>query len=135
MLDWYSSLPPPGLISEKTEIKNTYKRQNPTIDLYVPPDVQNEIINELFIPHLNNKGVIKYSYTGYYAGGVRREIDYYYNERLTIEKKKKIRRKLSALFKTVYITNKWYKETKEKMYHPDSLFVKEILQSDFYNRT
>ena len=49
-------------------------------------------------------------------------------------KKKKIRRKLRALFKTVYITNKWHKETKEKMYHPDSLFVKEILQSDFYNR-
>ena len=134
MLDYYSSMPPPGLISEKIEIKNTYKSKNPDIDIYVPPEVQSEIINELFEPHLNDKGGIKYSYTGYYAGGVRREIDYHYNARLKIEKKKKIRRKLTALFKTVYITNKWYKETKEKMYHPNSLFVKEILETDFYNR-
>lgn len=134
MLDYYSSMPSPGLISEKTEIKNAYKRQNPTIDLYVPPEVQSKVINELFAPHLNDKGVIKYSYTGYFAGGVRREIDYFYNAKMEIEKKKKIRRKLSALFKTVYITNKWHKESKERMYHPDSLFVKEILQADFYNR-
>ena len=35
---------------------------------------------------------------------------------------------------TSYFIIKWYKESKEKMYHPDSLFVKEFLQSDFYNR-
>lgn len=134
MFNYYSSLPPPGLISEKTEIKNSYKKQNPTIDLYVPIDIQNDIINELFVSHLNDKGIIKYSYTGYFAGGVRREIEYYYEQRLIIEKNKKIKRKIKALFMTTYFLIKWHKETKEKMYHPDSLFVKNVLQSQFYNR-
>ncbi len=134
MLDYYSSMPPPGLISEKTEIKNNFKRKNPNIDLYVSPEVQNNIISELFQPHLNDKGNIKYSYTGYFAGSVRREIEYYYNEKINIEKKKFSRRKLTALFKTTYIIIKWYKESKERMYHPDSLFVKEILSEDFYSR-
>ena len=134
MLDYYSSMPPPGLISEKIEIKNAYKRQEPKIDLYVPIEVQNDIIHEIFVPHLNQQGNIKYSYTGYFASGVRREIEYYYNTKITLLKKKYIRRKLSSLFKTVYISLKWHKESKERMYHPDSLFVKEILQSDFYNR-
>ena len=134
MLDYYSSLPPPGLISEKTEIKNNYKKKEPTIDLYVSSEVQSEILNEIFEPHLNKEGNIKYSYTGYFAGGVRREIEYYFNQRLNIEKKKKIKRKIKALFMTSYFVIKWHRESKEKMYHPDSLFVKEILQSDFYNR-
>jgi hypothetical protein len=136
MLDYYSSMPAPGLISEKTEIKNNFKRKNPDIDLYVSPEVQNNIINELFQPHLNERGNIKYSYTGYFAGSVRREIEYYYNAKINIyiEKKKKYRRKLTILFKTTYIIIKWYKESKERMYHPDSLFVKEILSEDFYSR-
>tara|TARA_B100001287_G_C22210433_1_gene312147 strand:- start:74 stop:481 length:408 start_codon:yes stop_codon:yes gene_type:complete len=134
MLDYYSSLPPPGVVSEKTEIKNSYKKKEPTIDLYVSPEDQSEILNEIFQCHLNDKGIIKYSYTGYYAGGVRREIEYYYKQRLNNEKKKKIKRKIKALFMTSYFIIKWYKESKEKMYHPDSLFVKEFLQSDFYNR-
>ena len=89
MLDYYSSLPPPGLVSENTEIKNNYKKKEPTIDLYVSPEYQSEILNEIFQCHLNKEGIIKYSYTGYYAGGARREIEYYYNQRLNIEKKKK----------------------------------------------
>ena len=125
MLDYYSSMPPPGLISEKTEIKNNFKRKNPNIDLYVSPEVQNNIISELFQPHLNDKGNIKYSYTGYFAGSVRREIEYYYNAKINKEKKKFSRRKLTALFKTTYIIIKWYKESKERMYHPDNLFIKE----------
>ncbi len=40
MLDYYSSLPPPGVFSEKTEIKNSYKKKEPTIDLYVYPEDQ-----------------------------------------------------------------------------------------------
>mgnify|MGYP001346855246 CR=1 FL=1 len=134
MLDYYSSMPPPRLISEKIEIKNAYKRKEPKIDLYVPIEVQNDIIDEIFIPHLNKQGNIKYSYTGYFAGSIRREIEYYYNIKITSLKKKYIRRKLSSLFKTVYISLKWHKESKERMYHPDSLFVKNILQSQFYNR-
>ena len=34
---------------------------------------------------------------------------------------------------TTYFT-KMAQRNKEKMYHPDSLFVKNVLQSQFYNR-
>ena len=46
----------------------------------------------------------------------------------------KIRRKIKALFMSVYLSIKWYKEAKERMYHPDSDYVKNILSEDFYNR-
>ena len=134
MMDYYSSLSSPSIISEKCDIKNAYKRKYPTIDLYVSPENQTNILNELFQPHLNEQGSIKYSYTGYFAGNIRREIEYYYNGRMDILKKKHLRRKLRAVFKVVYVGLKWHKYSKERMYHPDSVFVKEILQSHFYSR-
>ena len=62
------------------------------------------------------------------------EVEYYYTIQMNRLIKIKIRRKIKALFMSVYLSIKWYKEAKERMYHPDSDFVKNILSQDFYNR-
>ena len=138
MLDYYSSLPPPSIISEKVCIKRVYKEKNKhkklKIDKLVNDYEQNCILDELLIPHLNEQGNIKYSYTGWFAGAHRREVEYYFNIKIDKLRKKKIILKIRVIFKIVYLLHKWHKETKEKMYHPDSEYVKNILQANFYER-
>ena len=134
MLDYYSSMPPPSVISEKICIKRIYKKNRKNINKYISENEENNILNKLFESHLNNDGIIKYSYTGWFAGNARREVEYYYTHEMDRLIKIKIRRKIKALFMTVYVSIKWYKEAKERMYHPDSDFVKNILKEDFYNR-
>ena len=134
MLDYYSSMPPPSVIGEKMCIKRIYRKKRNNINTYISEDEENNILNKIFEPHLNPDGIIKYSYTGWFAGEARREVEYYYTHEMNRVIKIKIRRKIKALFMSVYLSIKWYKEAKERMYHPDSDFVKNILREDFYNR-
>jgi len=131
MLDYYSDIPPPSYLSEKATMRSTYRNKNPHAEKYISLQEEEDILDKVFNPHLTTNGDIKYSYVGWYASA-RQEVEYYYNAYMNSIKKEKMRQKLRILFKLTVVMLKWHHESKERMYHPDSVFVKTVLQKQFY---
>lgn len=131
MLDYYSDIPAPSYLAEKATMRHNYRKKNPHAEKYISSYEEEDILDKVFGPHLSLYGDIKYSYVGWYAD-VRREVEYYYNSYMDSIKRERIRLRLRVLFKLSVMMLKWHHESKERMYHPDSDFVKNVLKKQFY---
>ena len=132
MLDYYSEIPAPSVSSEQKKIKHRYKEKNIIKDIYVSEEEQDDILEKIFKPHVNDSGNIIYSYTGWYATGLSREMESEFNKHMKkLKQKKRINRKLKIVFRIVYILIKWHNQSKERLYHPNNPYVKNILSQRF----
>ena len=132
MLDYYSEFPAPPVSSEQKKIKDRYKEKNIIKDFYVSEEEQDDILEKIFKPHVNDSGNIIYSYTGWYATGLSREMESEFNKHMKkLKQKKRINRKLKIVFRIVYILIKWHNQSKERLYHPNNPYVKNILSQRF----
>lgn len=158
MMDYYSNYPSPSIEDCKKQIRNIiYKGDNITLNkntigikedilealvttpiliykVYNPKDIDN-IIFKAFEKSkvINETGEnIKYSLSGWSTFGIAdvlqsvAEIIYEKNQR-RIQMKKQLR----GILRITYLFTKWNKQVIEKMLHPDSIYVKEILKNDF----
>ena len=143
MMDYYSNSPAPDLqvASEevKQEVNHLYKTNKNDYFHRISDEEINSIIQQAFIQsnHLNEEHTIlvNCSYTGWYHLGKQDII------RLTINKiddilakKKQKQRLLRGIFKSTYLLIKANKDSIEKIYHPDSIYVKNILNEQFYSK-
>ena len=96
------------------------------------PHKMDDILEKIFKPHVNDSGNIIYSYTGWYATGLSREMESEFNKHMKkLKQKKRINRKLKIVFRIVYILIKWHNQSKERLYHPNNPYVKNILSQRF----
>ena len=102
--------------------------------MYNPKDIDN-IISKAFEKSkiINETGEdIKYSLSGWSTFGIAdvlqsvAEIIYEKNQRRI-----QIRRQLRGILRITYLFQKWNKQVIEKILHPDSIYVTEILKKDF----
>ena len=157
-MDCYSNYPAPTIEDCKKQIRNIiYKGDNITLNkntigikgdileaivttpiliykVYNPKDIDN-IISKAFEKSkiINETGEdIKYSLSGWSTFGIAdvlqsvAEIIYEKNQRRI-----QIRRQLRGILRITYLFQKWNKQVIEKILHPDSIYVTEILKKDF----
>ena len=89
----------------------------------------NDIINRILIKYIRDD-LLVYTWAGWYVIGqkaVKNEIIYEICELIKV----KCRRKVRGLFKAAYFLMKCYKKIKEKLYHPDSNYVRNIIKPHF----
>ena len=130
MMDYYSSFPAPSLEDCKSQLKKElikyenvkYLLNNKIVDLDKILETSFELSNMI-----ENKE-IKGSYTHWAVFGFRNVFNksLYICEQIIEKRKLRNKRLIRGLFKSTYILIKTHKESKEKMYNPDSDFMKEI---------
>ena len=158
----YSNYPAPSIEDCKKQIHNIiYKEGNITINkntigikedilealittpvliykVYNPKDIEN-IISKAFEKSkvINETGEnIKYSLSGWSAFGIAdvlqsvAEIIHEKNQRRI-----QMRRQLRGILRITYLFKKWNTQVIEKMLHPDSIYVTEILKNDFMEKS
>ena len=132
MMDYYSNFTnsmAPSITDCKKEVKDYYTKNNKYILKYINEEKLKNIINDVFINNdLIQNNVVDCSLTGWNVYGkdkilqnVSTKILFY-----LLEKKKKFKRTIRGLLKSSYLLIKCYKQSKEKMYEPNSDFMKEI---------
>ena len=158
MMDYYSNYPAPSIEYCKTQIYNViYKGGNITINkntigikgdileaivttpiltykVYNPKDIDN-IISKAFekskiIDEVG--GSIKYSLSGWSTFGIA-DVLQSVSEIIHEKNKRRIqmKRQLRGILRITYLFTKWNKQVIERILHPDSIYVKEILKKDF----
>jgi len=131
-VQYYSDHPPRQMNSAKKDIENyLYRFSNKLAEKsnFITEQECNDIINRIFIKYIRDDLLI-YTWTGWYALGqkaVKKEIIYEICELIKIKRRRKVR----GLLRTAYFLMKCYKKTKEKLYHPDSDYVRTIIKTDF----
>lgn len=131
-VQYYSDHPPHQMNSAKKDIENyLYSFSNKLAEKsnFITEQECNDIINRIFIKYIRDDLLI-YTWTGWYALGqkaVKNEIIYEICELIKIKRRRKVR----GLFRTAYFLMKCYKKTKEKLYHPDSDYVRTIIKANF----
>ena len=129
MMDYYSQFPAPDLDAAKREIKAVCQVKN--VD-WVWNDHVDELISEAFIHSniLKENNKIKYSFSGWHTFG-KNDVIKSINIILEQRRKDKLRRKIRGLLRTTYLLIKAHNASIEKLLHPDSQFVNNILKSEF----
>ena len=131
-VQYYSSHSAPQISNAKKEIENYLYRFSSKLaekSNFITEQECNDIINRIFIKYIRDDLLI-YTWTGWYAIGqnaVKKEIIYEICEFIKI----KCRRKVRGLLRALYFLMKCYRKTKEKLYHPDSDYVRNIIKADF----
>lgn len=158
MMDYYSNYPAPSIRDCKKQIRNIiYKEGNITINkntisikedilealvttptliykVYNTKDIDN-IISKAFEKSKVTDGVggnIKYSLSGWSTFGIAdvlqsvAEIIHEKNQRRI-----QMKRQLRGILRLTYLLKKWNKQVIERILHPDSIYVKEILKNNF----
>ena len=142
-MDYYSNFPAPDLqvASEevKQEVNHLYKTNKNVYFHRISNEEINSIIQQAFIQsnHLNEEhtSIVKCSYTGWYYFGKQDIITLTINKIDDIlAKKKQKQRLLRGIFKSTYLLIKANKDSIEKIYHPDSIYVKNILNEQFHSK-
>jgi len=130
-MEYYSELPAPDLDAAKREIiaignvkMFDWSRSK--------CDYRDELVSEAFIHSkiLDENNKIKYSFSGWHTFGkndVMESIDVILKQR----RKDKLRRRMRGILRTTYLLIKAHRASIEKLYHPDSQFVKNVLKTDF----
>ena len=142
-MDYYSQFPaPPYKECKKLVITDVRLRflqnspKDPVWDWNPSNEEIDAIVAEAFIDSNvfedNNdpNPKIKYSYSGWCAFGKSDVM----TSCATIsgrKKREKLKRKIRGVLLTSYLLIKAHKQTMERMYHPDSLFVNNVLKADF----
>lgn len=156
MMDYYSNYPAQSIENSKKQIRNIiYKEDKITLNkislkrdileatvtkpiliykVYNQKDIDS-IISKAFEKSkvINETGEnIKYSMSGWSTFGIAdvlqsvAEIIHEKNQRRI-----QMRRQLRGILRITYLFKKWNKQVIEKMLHPDSIYVTEILKNDF----
>lgn len=143
MMDYYSNFPAPDLQVAREEVKqevnHLYKTNKNDYFHRISDEEINSIIQQAFIQsnHLNveHTSIVKFSYTGWYHFGKPDIITLTTNKIDDILlKKKQNQRLLRGIFKTTYLLIKANKDSIERIYHPDSIYVKNILNEQFHSK-
>jgi|TARA_Y100000992_G_scaffold117728_1_gene77196 hypothetical protein len=90
------------------------------------------IEKDALIETSDNKKV-KYNFMEWYSYG-RIEMCQYLFEKIKIRKREKRKRMLKGILRTLYILIKLHKNTIEKLYHPNSVYVNTVIKEDFEYR-
>lgn len=134
MMDYYSQFPaPPYEECKKETITYTALKYK---DFEMDDKELNTLVTEAFMdsgvlefPNDPNPK-IKYSFSGWHVFG-KKDVITSCDKIFERKRKEKFRRKIRGLLRTSYLLIKAHKQTMEKLYHPDSVFVNTILKSDF----
>ena len=131
MMDYYSNYPAPSYEECKdklvTELYNSV-----TIQKLADKQIinVNDIVEQAFVlsDMLDSDNNIKYSLTGWGVMGYSEVLGkaFYIIDELDKKRRKRNKRLIRGLFKSTYLLIKNYNYTKEKIYKPDSNFMKEI---------
>jgi len=78
----------------------------------------------------NRNPKIKYSFSGWHVFG-KKDVITSCDKIVKRKRKEKLKRKIRGLLRTSYLLIKAHKQTMEKLYHPDSVFVNTVIKSDF----
>ena len=128
MMDYYSSFPAPSYEECKNKLISQLNESN-TLRKCHYINI-NDVVEQAFIltDMLDTKECIKYSLTGWNVTGYHEVLNKSFYIIDELYKKRKIRNKrlIRGLFKSTYLLIKNYNYTKEKIYKPDSNFMKEI---------
>lgn len=131
MMDYYSQFPAPNLDAAKREIIaiGNVKMFDWS---WLQHDYRDELVSEAFIHSdiLDENNKIKYSFSGWHTFGQHNVINSI-NIILEQRRKDKLRRKIRGLLRTTYILIRTHKASIEKLYHPNSQFVNNVLKSEF----
>lgn len=134
MMDYYSQFPaPPYEECKKEAITYTalkYKDKgwnDQELDALVTEAFMDSKVLE-FDGNRNPK--IKYSFTGWHVFG-KKDVITSCDKIIERKRKEKIKRKIRGILRTSYFLIKSHKQTMEKLYHPDSVFVNTVLKPDF----
>lgn len=142
MMDYYSQFPAPPYEECKKQVITDLRRRfqfdcNKILRIWNPNDDElKALVAEAFIDSNmfddNNdpNPKIKYSFSGWCAFGKKDVITSCY-KLMWCKRKEKLKRKIRGLLRTSYLLIKAHKQTMERMYHPDSLFVNNVLKTDF----
>lgn len=133
MMDYYSQFPAPELDAAKREI-NAISKAKDLSWAWNDSEYLDKLISEAFIHSnvLDKDNKIKYSFSGWHTFGkndVINSIDIILEKR----RKDKIRRKLRGLLKTTYLLIKAHNCSIERLYHPESSHVNNVLKIEFEN--
>ena len=125
-MDYYSQFPAPPLDECKNQIKQIFCFKYGKDSNYV-----DNLISDAFIHAniLDENNEVKYSLPGWNVFGKKDVVKSL--EILNIQRKEKIRRKIIGVLKCSYLLLSLYKKTLERLYHPNSDYVNEILKSNF----
>ena len=130
MMDYYSNFPPPNLDTAKQEIIEKGKLQMFDWSNDKQENVY-KLVSEAFIHSnvIDENNEIKFSFSGWNTFGkndVMESIDVILKRR-----KDKLRRKIRGLMRSTYLLIRIHNASIEKLYHPDSQFVKNVLKTEF----
>ena len=94
--------------------------------------IADELISQAFIHSdiLDENNKIKYSFSGWHTFG-KNDIIKSINIILEQRRKDKLRRKIRGLLRSTYLLIKAHNASIEKLLHPDSQFVNNILKPEF----
>ena len=134
-MDYYSQFPAPpyeeckrqAITVARLKYKNwAWNPNNEELDALVTEAfIDSKVLDpEIKTPH------IKYSYSGWCVFG-KNDVITSCDKIAERKRKQKMRRKIRGLLRTSYLLIKAHKQTMEKLYHPDSVFVNTVLKSDF----
>lgn len=134
MMDYYSQFPAPDYDQCKKEVitalcQNGYRKPEDSEEL-------NTLLTEAFIDSnvlensSSDSSKIKYSFTGWSVFG-KKDVITSFTKITERKRKQQLKRKIRGLLRTSYLLIKAHKQTMEKLYHPDSVFVNTVLKSDF----
>lgn len=135
MMDYYSQFPAPpyeeckrqAIIVARLKYKNwAWNPNDEELDALV---TEAFIDSKVLDPEIKTP-LIKYSYSGWCVFG-KNDVITSCDKIAERKRKQKMRRKIRGLLRTSYLLIKSHKQTMEKLYHPDSVFVNTVLKSDF----
>ena len=135
MMDYYSQFPAPPYEECKRQAI-TVARLKYKDWAWNPNDEElDALVTEAFMeskvldPEISSPK-IKYSYSGWCVFG-KNDVITSCDKIAQRKRKEKIKRKIRGILRTSYLLIKSHKQTMEKLYHPDSVFVNTVLKQDF----
>lgn len=131
MMDYYSQFPAPDLDAAKREII-TMGNVRMFDWSWRKDDYRDELVSEAFIHSdvLDKNNKIKYSFSGWHTFG-QKDVIKSINIILEQRRKDKLRRKIRGIMRSAYLLIRIHKASIEKLYHPNSQFVNNVLKPEF----
>ena len=131
MMDYYSQFPAPAPDAAKREI-NAMALVKDLSWVWNDSEYIDKLISEAFIHSnvLDKDNKIKYSFSGWHTFG-KNDVINSINIILEKRRKDKLRRKIRGILRSFYFLRKAYNCSIEKLYHPDSIYVNNVLKTEF----
>lgn len=131
MMDYYSQFPAPAPDAAKREI-NAMALVKDLSWAWNDSEYIDKLISEAFIHSnvLDKDNKIKYSFSGWHTFG-KNDVINSINIILEKRRKDKLRRKIRGILRSFYFLRKAHNCSIEKLYHPDSIYVNNVLKTEF----